>query len=89
MDSAGGYSGNGEEGVAGAQRNPQNQTAQKRLQQTQAKVDEVHLKPWIWIQVLMVYKPAVFWWFSWFLLSVLEYNANISKHYILVAEGHT
>jgi hypothetical protein len=44
MDSAG-YSGNGEEGVGGTQRNPQNQASQKRLQQTQAKVDEVHFKP--------------------------------------------
>lgn len=41
MDGAGGYSGTGEEGTGGAQRNPQNQAAQKRLQQTQAKVDEV------------------------------------------------
>ncbi|XP_023701825.1 synaptobrevin-1-like [Cryptotermes secundus] len=41
MDGAGGYSGTGEEGAGGAQRNPQNQAAQKRLQQTQAKVDEV------------------------------------------------
>lgn len=37
MDGAGGYSGNGED----AARNPQNQVANKRLQQTQAKVDEV------------------------------------------------
>jgi hypothetical protein len=41
MEGAGGYSGTGEEGAGGAQRNPQNQAAQKRLQQTQAKVDEV------------------------------------------------
>jgi hypothetical protein len=45
MDGAGGYSGNVEEGTGGAQRNPQHQAAQKRLQQTQAKVDEVHVKP--------------------------------------------
>lgn len=45
MDGAGGYSGNLEEGAGGAQRNPQHQAAQKRLQQTQAKVDEVHLMP--------------------------------------------
>ncbi|XP_021924569.1 synaptobrevin-1-like isoform X2 [Zootermopsis nevadensis] len=41
MDSAGRYSGNGDDGVAGAQSNPQNHAAQKRLQQTQAKVEEV------------------------------------------------
>lgn len=41
MDGAGGYSGNLEEGTGGAQRNPQHQASQKRLQQTQAKVDEV------------------------------------------------
>jgi hypothetical protein len=41
MDGAGGYSGAGEEGAGGAQRNVQNQAAQKRFQQTQAKVDEV------------------------------------------------
>lgn len=40
MDGAGGFSGNGEE-AGGGQRGTQNQAAQKRLQQTQAKVDEV------------------------------------------------
>ena len=47
MDGAGGYSGNLEEGTGGAQRNPQHQASQKRLQQTQAKVDEVHFMPLI------------------------------------------
>ena len=47
MDGAGGYSGNLEEGTGGAQRNPQHQASQKRLQQTQAKVDEVHFIPLI------------------------------------------
>ena len=41
MDGAGGYSGNVEEGMGGASRSPQNQGNNKRLQQTQAKVDEV------------------------------------------------
>jgi hypothetical protein len=41
MDGAGGYSGTGEEGAGGSQRNQQNQAAQKHFQQTQAKVDEV------------------------------------------------
>jgi hypothetical protein len=41
MDGAGGYSGTAEEGAGGSQRNVQNQAAQKRFQQTQAKVDEV------------------------------------------------
>jgi hypothetical protein len=45
MDGAGGYSGTVEEGTGTAQRNPQHQAAQKRLQQTQAKVDEVCLSP--------------------------------------------
>ena len=43
MDGAGGYSGNGDDGLGGAARNPQNQVANKRLQQTQAKVDEVRI----------------------------------------------
>lgn len=40
MDGAGGFSGNGDE-MGGGQKGVQNQAAQKRLQQTQAKVDEV------------------------------------------------
>jgi hypothetical protein len=41
MDSAGGYSGTGEEGAGGIQLNPPNQATQKGLQETQAEVDEV------------------------------------------------
>lgn len=52
MDGAGGYSGTGEEGAGGAQRNPQNQAAQKRLQQTQAKVDEVPACSFGWFRRL-------------------------------------
>jgi hypothetical protein len=37
----GGYSGTGEETAGGAQLNPQSQADQERLQQAQAKVDEV------------------------------------------------